>query len=421
LLDEIDPFVRIELRDGRLRGTATLDNEVGAGHDVAQPRTPRLSLAPRSFVFVLQVNPVWKDEEFDMLVDDMDTQMLTVELYDDNELTAPGLVGAVRIGMRDIGSLLQAAEASGPLRVLVPMFAPQSSSKKRSKRKSSYEVLTGEELRQAKHAAFVEDIVKEEVLKRPQAKLLIPYLMRKRAAKNARRAAMKEVAQRMAREDGREGVAMGGMVGKGVASAASAVTGVGAFATTTLRKMALGERSVVGHVCLELSIIPLARGDGDARAPVSGAAGDVASDVAGDAVNKNNSSSNTVNPANLLKRMVTFSSVASLADASGILSVHIIKATQLSATAATYVELVFQEQGMGNSSRSSRKRISMTTPHEYDPNPKFDYRADLNVKAGSILTLSVYELGSNLLRRVKRRRIGYAVINVMDVAELGGY
>ena len=143
-MDEIDPFVRIELRDGRLQGTATLDNEVGAGHDVAQPRTPRLtlalslalSLAPRSFVFVLQVNPVWKDEEFDMLVDDMDTQMLTVELYDDNELTAPGLVGAVRIGMRDIGSLLQAAEAPGSLRVLVPMFAPQSSSKKRSKRKS---------------------------------------------------------------------------------------------------------------------------------------------------------------------------------------------------------------------------------------------------------------------------------------------
>ena len=372
-MDEIDPFVRIELRDGRLQGTATLDNEVGAGHDVALPRTPRLtlalSLAPRSFVFVLQVNPVWKDEEFDMLVDDMDTQMLTVELYDDNELTAPGLVGAVRIGMRDIGSLLQEAEAPGSLRVLVPMFAPQSSSKKRSKRKSSYEVLTGEELRQAKHAAFVEDIVKEEVLKRPQAKLIIPYLMRKRAAKNARRAAMKEVEQRMAREDAREGLAMGGMVGKGVASAASAITGVGAFATTTLRKMALGERSVVGHICLELSIIPLARGDGDARARVSGAAGD----VAGDAVNNNNnssSSSNTVNPANLLKRMVTFSSVASLADASGILSVHIIKATQLSATAATYVELVCQEQGMGNPSRSSRKRISMMTPHEYDPNPK---------------------------------------------------
>ena len=376
-MDEIDPFVRIELRDGRLQGTATLDNEVGAGHDVALPRTPRLtlalslalSLAPRSFVFVLQVNPVWKDEEFDMLVDDMDTQMLTVELYDDNELTAPGLVGAVRIGMRDIGSLLQEAEAPGSLRVLVPMFAPQSSSKKRSKRKSSYEVLTGEELRQAKHAAFVEDIVKEEVLKRPQAKLIIPYLMRKRAAKNARRAAMKEVEQRMAREDAREGLAMGGMVGKGVASAASAITGVGAFATTTLRKMALGERSVVGHICLELSIIPLARGDGDARARVSGAAGD----VAGGAVNNNNnssSSSNTVNPANLLKRMVTFSSVASLADASGILSVHIIKATQLSATAATYVELVCQEQGMGNPSRSSRKRISMMTPHEYDPNPK---------------------------------------------------
>ena len=376
-MDEIDPFVRIELRDGRLQGTATLDNEVGAGHDVALPRTPRLtlalslalSLAPRSFVFVLQVNPVWKDEEFDMLVDDMDTQMLTVELYDDNELTAPGLVGAVRLGMRDIGSLLQEAEAPGSLRVLVPMFAPQSSSKKRSKRKSSYEVLTGEELRQAKHAAFVEDIVKEEVLKRPQAKLIIPYLMRKRAAKNARRAAMKEVEQRMAREDAREGLAMGGMVGKGVASAASAITGVGAFATTTLRKMALGERSVVGHICLELSIIPLARGDGDARARVSGAAGD----VAGDAVNNNNnssSSSNTVNPANLLKRMVTFSSVASLADASGILSVHIIKATQLSATAATYVELVCQEQGMGNPSRSSRKRISMMTPHEYDPNPK---------------------------------------------------
>ena len=376
-MDEIDPFVRIELRDGRLQDTATLDNEVGAGHDVALPRTPRLtlalslalSLAPRSFVFVLQVNPVWKDEEFDMLVDDMDTQMLTVELYDDNELTAPGLVGAVRLGMRDIGSLLQEAEAPGSLRVLVPMFAPQSSSKKRSKRKSSYEVLTGEELRQAKHAAFVEDIVKEEVLKRPQAKLIIPYLMRKRAAKNARRAAMKEVEQRMAREDAREGLAMGGMVGKGVASAASAITGVGAFATTTLRKMALGERSVVGHICLELSIIPLARGDGDARARVSGAAGD----VAGDAVNNNNnssSSSNTVNPANLLKRMVTFSSVASLADASGILSVHIIKATQLSATAATYVELVCQEQGMGNPSRSSRKRISMMTPHEYDPNPK---------------------------------------------------
>ena len=53
--------------------------------------------------------------------------------------------------------------------------------------------------------------------------------------------------------------------------------------------------------------------------------------------------------------------------------------------------------------------------------PTVDYRADLNVKAGSILTLSVYELGANLLRRVKRLRIGYAVIHVMDVAELGGY
>ena len=105
-LDEIDPFVSVELRNGRVRSTGSLDNEQ---------------------------NPVWKDEEFDMVVDDLEAQAITIELLDDNNLTTPGLVGAVVLPLKE----MQAAGFCQPnarRRLLVPVFAPQSTSKKRSKR-----------------------------------------------------------------------------------------------------------------------------------------------------------------------------------------------------------------------------------------------------------------------------------------------
>ena len=390
-LDEIDPFVRIELREGRIRDTASLDNES---------------------------NPVWKDEEFDMLVDDME-QMVTLELYDDNELTAPGLVGAVRIPVKDLminHDREQADEIpNSTQRLLVPVYAPTSSSKKRSKRKSSYEVLTKDELRQARHGAFVEDAVKEEVRKQPQVKLLIPYLMRRRAAKKARKKALAEVLRREQDEKEQDGNRRAREVAGGAFKLVS-------NATKSLRRTVLGERSIVGHICLETAFIPLASSNDDDPSTLS------LSLSKGEANGTNPTNPTnptktqpTQNESDLLRRMITFSSVAPTPSTPGILSVHIIKATQLSASAATYVELVCQEQNhaLPNAGATNKKHIKMTTPSEFDPNPKFDYRVDLNINAGSTLTFTVCELSSDLLRRVNVRKIGYAHIDVMDVVDVG--
>jgi hypothetical protein len=404
-LDEIDPFVSIELRNGRMRSTAALDNEQ---------------------------NPVWKDEEFDMLVDDLETQSVTIELLDHNNLSAPGLVGAVVVPLKE---MLAAGfcQPNARRRLLVPVFAPQSTSKKRNKRKNSYEVLGKEDLRQARHCAFIEDKVKEEVSKRPQAKLLIPYLMRKRAAKMARQSALKQVEAIMREEAGEEEQAA-------KSSISSMVAGVGSLAAKTplntvskQLRQAVGQELApnrVGEICIETTFIPLRNGvldprddavgeavdnvdhpdeigpDTPARSLVDGRAGETATSTA---------TSNA--GANHLRRTITLSTTGPAVDSSGVLSVHIIKATQLSASTATYVELVCQEQGQAGT--TNKKRIHLTTPQEYDPNPKFDYRTDLNVKARSTLTLSVYKVGMDVLRRRRIQRIGYAVIEVLDVVEVG--
>ena len=378
--DEIDSFVRVELRNGRVRSTATIDNDQ---------------------------NPVWKDEVFDMLVDDFDTQSITIELMDDNNMTSPGLIGAVRIPLKE----MEAAGFCRPNvrnRLLVPVFAPQSTSKKRSKRKTLYEALDKEQLREARHGAFIEDMVKEEVSKRPQAKLLIPYLMRKRAAKKARKSALEQVEAMMHEEAEEEEAASTGLsaVAAGVASVASK-TPLNTI-SKQLKKVTLGEQAAeqVGQLCVELSFIPL---HDDAPVDPDPQVG----------VNRHDGAGGTADdqePVAHLRRTVTLSAAVPASESSGVLSVHVIKATQLSASTATFVELVCQEQGVGV---TNKKRISMMTPHEYDSNPKFDYRADLNVKAHSTLTLSVYSVSMDVLRRRRVHRIGYIVIDVLDVVEIG--
>lgn len=402
-LDEIDPFVSVELRNGRVRSTGSLDNEQ---------------------------NPVWKDEEFDMVVDDLEAQAITIELLDDNNLTTPGLVGAVVLPLKE----MQAAGFCQPnarRRLLVPVFAPQSTSKKRSKRKNSYEVLGKEELRKARHGAFIEDKVKEEVSKRPQAKLLIPYLMRKRAAKMARESALKQVEAMIREEAGAEE--------RDAASAVSSmVAGVRGLAArtplTTISKQlmqAAGQELApdrVGQICIETTFIPLQRGAFDLRDDADGGAQASVDrhnetdpnvpngSVADGSIDETATSMAASKAVDHLRRVIPRSTTGPVGDSNGVLSVHIIKATQLSASTATYVELVCQEQGHAG---LTNKRIHMTTPHEYDSNPKFDYRADLNVKARSTLTLSVYKVGMDVLRRRRVQRIGYAVIDVLDVVEVG--
>ena len=403
-LDEIDPFVSVELRNGRVRSTAVLDNEQ---------------------------NPVWKDEEFDMLVDDLGTQNVTIELLDHNNLSTPSLVGAVVLPLKE---MLAAGfcQPNARRRLLVPVFAPESTSKKRNKRKNLYEVLGREELRRARHGAFIEDKVKEEVSKRPQAKLLIPYLMRKRAAKMARKSALKQVETMMREEAGEEQAAK--------STISSMVAGMGGLAAKTplntvskQLRQAVGQELApeqVGQICIETTFIPLRNGMLDLRDDTGGearddidhrdeAVHDTSADSLPDGRAGETATSTATSDAGMdrLRRIIPLSTTGPAADSSGVLSIHIIKATQLSASTATYVELVCQEQG--HTGTTHKKRIQMTTPQEYDPNPKFDYRADLNVKARSTLTLSVYKVGMDVLRRRRVQRIGYTVIDVLDVVEVG--
>ena len=403
-LDEIDPFVSCELRPGRVRSTAALDNEQ---------------------------NPVWKDEEFDMLVDDLETQSVTIELYDQNNLAAPGLVGAVVVPLQE---MLAAGlcQPNARHRLLVPLFAPRCTSKKRNKRKNLYEVLGKEDLRQARHGAFIEDKVKEEVSTRPQAKLLIPYLMRKRAAKIARKSALKQV-EAMMREEGGEEPAN--------STFSSVVAGEGGLTkgtplNTVSKKLreAVGQEVApeqVGRICIETTFIPLRHGVLDLQDDAGGESRDdidhederarvtSAGSLPDCRAEETETVTSTAGDAgvDLLRRTIPLTMRRPSADSNGVLSVHIIKATQLSASTATYVELVCQEQG--HLGTANKKRIQMATPQEYDQNPRYDYRADLNVKARSTLTLSVYKVGMDVLRRRRVQRIGYAVIDVLDVVEVG--
>lgn len=351
-IDEVDPFAQIEVREGRAVSTKIVSNNI---------------------------NPTW-DETFDMIVDDFEKQKITVSVYDDDILT-PSLVGAVRL---DLSSATFVRQPNKPYRMLVPIFAP--------KNRDAYEILGRKEMKAAHHDAFVEDKVKEEVAKRPQAKLLIPMLMRRKAAKKARKEALRtlSLSDTMDSNDLSEDDQGGSKEGSEDEHDPSGPS-------PTHRRVTEHSKPIkpTGQVCLEVTYIPFSSNDSKG-------------------VEEQNSR-------NLIKRNLTFSST----QGKGVLSVHLIKATQLADSMTTFVELAVNDP-----TRSSNSRITVTTPTEHDEkNPKYDYRTDfVNISEQSRLTLTVYEvtgmdnlIGSSmkyLLRRGEPKIIGFVDLPVKDVSEV---
>jgi hypothetical protein len=351
-IDEVDPFAKIEVRKGRGVMTKIISNNI---------------------------NPTW-DETFDMVVDNFEKQMITVSVYDD-DILAPSLVGAVRL---DLKSAEFVRKPNEPYRMLVPIFSPKKS--------NVYEILGRRKMTAAHHSAFVEDKVKEEVAKKPQAKLLIPMLMRRRAAKKARKNALHVLqdaghldnAETSEEED--EIVSNEGTEPHEPSSPHSP------------KRHIFREKPVAptGQVCIEVTFIPFA--------------------------NETVEDASQVSQKNILKRNLTFSTEKS----KGVLYVHVIKATQLADSMNTFVEIAINDP-----LRETGSKMTVRTPTEHnEKNPKYDYETDfVNISEQSRLTLTVYEVGymdniigsgvKFLLGKSEPKVIGFVDVLVKDIGEVG--
>ena len=341
-LDEVDPFVEIEVRKGRNVSTKVIENAT---------------------------NPVWNETK-EVIVDDFESQKLKVTVYDDDFITS-SLVGGVYL---ELSSAPFVENPNQMYRMLLPVYVP--------KEKGVYQTIKGSDMRSAHDAAYVEDKVREEVAKKPQAKLLIPMLMRKRAAKKARKEALNALA------DGNPEM---GPSGRGPLATSSQ-----GDAPESLPED--DKATVNGQVCLDVTFIPFASSSHEEK------------------------SEKDPRPDSVLKRTITFSKSPRC---KGVLSVHVSKAMYLGDSKTTYVELVVTDP-----SRQPNPDISIMSPKEVnEQNPKYNYKADfVNISTQSTLTLTIYEVAGmenmlsgslGLLRHREPRIVGFVIIPVKEVSEMG--
>jgi hypothetical protein len=154
---------------------------------------------------------------------------------------------------------------------------------------------------------------------------------------------------------------------------------------------------ITGYVCMDVTYIPFATED------------------------KNDGEDAAESSSSLLKRRMTFSSDRT----HGVLSVHLIKATQLQEGMSTFAEISVVDH-----KRTKNRTITMTTPIENnEKNPKYDYKADfVNISQQSKLTVSIFEVpglhnllasGLRIFKKVEPKLVGFATLHVTDVSELG--
>ncbi|WPT11295.1 Synaptotagmin-3 [Picochlorum sp. SENEW3] len=341
-LDEVDPFVEIEVRKGRNMRTKVVENAR---------------------------NPEWNETK-EVVVDDFESQKLKVTVHDDDLITS-SLVGGVQLELSSAPFIQNPNEM---YRMLLPVYVP--------KEKGVYQTIKGSDMRSAHDAAYVEDKVKEEVAKKPQAKLLIPMLMRKRAAKKARKEALSALTDANPELDPNDS-----------GSFASLAQG---NAPESMPKD--DKKTVGGQVCLDVTFIPFANNSHEEK------------------------SEKDLRPDSILKRTITFSKSPRC---KGVLSVHVSKAMYLGDSKTTYVELVVTDP-----LRQPNPDISIMSPKEVnEQNPKYNYKADfVNISTQSTLTLTIYEVagmenmlsaGLGLLRKREPRIVGFVIIPVGEVSEIG--
>eukprot|EP00889_Picochlorum_renovo_P005355 jgi/Picre1/32385/NNA_007731.t1 len=307
-LDEVDPFVEIEVRKGRNMRTKVVENAR---------------------------NPEWNETK-EVVVDDFESQKLKVTVHDDDLITS-SLVGGVQLELSSAPFIQNPNEM---YRMLLPVYVP--------KEKGVYQTIKGSDMRSAHDAAYVEDKVKEEVAKKPQAKLLIPMLMRKRAAKKARKEALSALTDANPE--------------LGPNDSGSFTSLAQGNAPESMPKD--DKKTVGGQVCLDVTFIPFANNRHEEK------------------------SEKDLRPDSILKRTITFS-------------------------------------------KSPRcKDISIMSPKEVnEQNPKYNYKADfVNISTQSTLTLTIYEVagmenmlsaGLGLLRKREPRIVGFVIIPVKEVSEIG--
>jgi len=152
-MDRVDPFVQLEIREGRPRRTKTIQNEE---------------------------NPVW-NETIDLIVDDFEKQSLRAAIMDDDIVSA-STVGGTEIELKAASFIKNPNEW---VRIYFPVFAPR--------KQHVYPKLNEEDIKVAAQTAIVEDKILEKVSKIPRRKGIIPHLRRKMAAKKAKKEALDSI------------------------------------------------------------------------------------------------------------------------------------------------------------------------------------------------------------------------------------
>ena len=153
LFDKVDPYVCLEVREGKPVYTATFENEE---------------------------NPVWNELK-ELVVDDFQKQQLTLTLFDD-ELINSELLGGLKLSLEDAEFIANPRET---FKYRLPVYHPRI--------RGVYPTFTSTDMKAAKGDAFMDEKVSEAVAQMPQNRTLIARLRRKKAAEKARKKARKEL------------------------------------------------------------------------------------------------------------------------------------------------------------------------------------------------------------------------------------
>ena len=399
VLDTVDPFVTLEIREGRPAQTTMIPNNI---------------------------NPIW-GEDLDLVVDDPLTQVLKLAVYDDDLIT-PDTVGGAFVELNGAEFIKNPLT---PITLRLPIYEPRED--------GEFPRADANHLLIAMNTAATDAAVAAAVAALPKKRTLIGKLRRRKEAKKL--AATMEAAAAAAAGAGGAGASSevsGGLitphnsaatprVGDAATSSSiitgssSAISENGSEITTDGEVQSSRKRpppgSVTGSITLEVTYLPFKNAlpppeptpaaETLARAPsvlsgkataAAAAGGEEEEGGEGPAAAAGSTTTHTPTPAPatspppldiLPRRTLNDQSFAEPSpEQKGVLTVNLKKVMHLAEAMDTYVQLrLYDPVRMPVPDINAQTRIEL---HEYSP--RFNFKTDfVNISAQSVLTLTVYQ------------------------------
>lgn len=326
-MDEVDPFVMLEVREGRSSHTSTKPNSI---------------------------SPTW-DETIELVVDDPSIQSLKVAIMDDNVIAGDAVVGGTRIGLAGT-SFMQVPHM--PLVIRLPVYAPGDD--------GDFYMAGAPEIDSAARIAATDAAVTAAVAALPKRRTLIGRFLRK---KRAEKLTARIVAEHAAAESA-----------TGVSPSAQSINSETMLVGSDdegIRRPAVPAGTVMGEVTLEVTFIPFA-----------GAEQPLPSSSMSPTLKSVEEKDKSLKLAPTIRRsLLSEGFTGGARPVQGVLTVHLKKVTGLAEPIDSYVALrLYDPHRLPIPDIIYNTKVELN-----EDAPRFNYNADfVNISSASVLTLTVY-------------------------------